>query len=91
MNCPSQKSAPLGSEHFALQPPSSDAVQLPEHWTLHWRFACAVQLPLHEASHWASQEAEGGVPSQLALHSPLQLASQVPWHSAALASAEHDP
>ena len=91
MNWPSQKRAPFGSEHLALQPPLSSAVQLPEQSTLHWRFASAVQLPSQEALHCASQLASGGVPSQLTLQLLPQLALQVPSHSALFASAAHDP
>ncbi len=91
--CPSQKRAPLGSEQWPLQPPSSWASQLasPRAWhaMLQVALALAVHEPLHEAWHFASHVAEGGVPSHFALHEPLQLAWHCVVQSALFADEEH--
>jgi hypothetical protein len=83
----SQKRAPVGAEHAAVQPPVQEAVAI----SSQLKFAWTSQLPWQSAIHCAEHIAVGACPVQLTLHWFEQLAEHCPMHVVMSELDEHCP
>lgn len=84
MNCPSQKSPPVGCPHFVVQA----SVSMLAHDASH-AFAWASHEPLQRSWHWVAQSLEAGGGWQPCVHSASQVDEQYDAQSLPVQPAMH--